>query len=64
MKTGSLEQEKQKNNSSSDEIYEKKNRLHLDRLEKNTEIAKELNINPVSEKYRITEEIGKDILRE
>jgi len=41
-----------KNNSSRDKIYEKTSRIHLDRLYKNTEITKELNMAPFLDKIQ------------
>jgi hypothetical protein len=41
-----------KNNGSRDGIYEKTSRIHLDKLYKNTEIAKELNITTVLDKIQ------------
>ena len=50
MKHGLLNKWCQENISSRDEIYEKNSRIHLDRLQKNLHIAKELEITPVLDK--------------
>jgi len=42
--------ERQKNNSSRDEIHEKNSRIHLDRLQNKCQIAKELEITPILDK--------------
>jgi len=49
-KLGPLQQRSQKNNSSIDEIHEKKSRIDLDRLQNKYTIAKELKITPILDK--------------
>jgi len=53
---------RKKNNSSRDKIYEKKGRVHFDRLyNKNTETAKELKIAQFEQNTGIQKETGCNI---